>query len=108
MIANQKEVDDALDAIMSDELLEKVLGFVGKRQSATSYEVAKLLERPLERTEIESLNQKIESLQEREIVITTPDTFDPSNLFVSITPKGFELYRYLIRKSKTSRDGVEI
>jgi hypothetical protein len=98
MIASQREVDDALDAIRSDELLEKVFGVVGKQQSATSYEVAKLLERPLERTEIESLNQKIESLQKREIVVTTPDTFDPSNLFISMTPKGFELYKHLIRK----------
>jgi hypothetical protein len=96
VLASQVELADILRILGGDELLKKVFEVAGRLNYANSYEVAKILGRPLERDAMEKLNSKIQALQTLNIAVISPDTIDPTSLYISVTPKGWEVHKALL------------
>jgi hypothetical protein len=93
MYTSEVELIDTLRAIEKDELLGKVFVAIGKLGSATSYEIARFIGIPFEKNRIIEINDKIQRLQQEDVVTISKDNFDSTNLFTSLTPKGIELFR---------------
>jgi hypothetical protein len=95
MNASPVEFADILQALRSDSLLGRIFAVVGKSGSDTSYRVARELGRSLDWEEMNSLNQKIQILHDKNVAVVSIDPIDSMNRYVSLTPRGIELYTYL-------------